>query len=156
MAEFYLNVRRSRHGDSSTLLPLRRPTWGPTGSLSRNMESHALRQRGAHSNYNVGLSPNTFLFIYKIVSRKLLNSEVCGNASGNGISLFTLLKLSVLLVCTNTEGPSRDRAPSYYILIITVFTSDVHGDKSPHILKRPFTYSSHKLKILLRGSTPPH
>jgi len=35
-------------------------------------------------------NPLRTLFIYKLLSRKLLNSEVCGNASGNGNSYFTV------------------------------------------------------------------
>ena len=45
------------------------------------------------------------------------------------IAIFTVLNASGFLICTNTEGPSRDRALSFYILIITVLTSDVHGEK---------------------------
>ena len=75
------------------------------------------------------LESYTIRLIYKLLSRKLLNSEVCGNASGNGHSYFTFPNASDILICTNTEGPSRDRAPSFYILVITVLTSDVHGDK---------------------------
>ena len=56
--------------------------------------------------------------IYKVLSRKLLNSEEYGNASGNGNSYFTFPNAGEILICTNTEGPSRDRAPSFYILII--------------------------------------
>jgi len=64
--------------------------------------------------YTVGHSRprvQKYLFIYVLLSRKLLNSEVCGSASGNGLSLFTVLKASGFLICTHTEGPSRDRAP---------------------------------------------
>ena len=137
----------SRQGDVSSLLPLsrwlwgscnygnfrslslsHRPTRGSTGSIFLNIRGHALQQRGAHSDYSVGLSPYSdpnnnvgrpeyISVIYKVVSRKLLNSEVCGNASGNGNSLFTFPTASGILICTNTEGPSRDRAPSFYILI---------------------------------------
>ena len=92
------------------------------------------------------LESYTIPLIYKLLSRKRLNSEEYGNASGNGTSLFTFPTAGDILICTNTEGPSPDRAPSFYILIITVLTSDVHGDKTPHILKRPFTYSLHELK----------
>ena len=70
----------------------------------------------------------TYLFYIQLLSRKLLNSEVCGNASGYGGSYSTVLWLSVILICTNTEGPSQDRAPSFYILIIPLYT-DVYGEK---------------------------
>ena len=60
-----------------------------------NIRGHALQQHGAYSDHNEGLSPYSdpninvgrpeyISVIYKAVSRKLLNSEVCGNASGNG------------------------------------------------------------------------
>ena len=61
------------------------------------------------SNYTVGhsrLRIQKFPFMYNSVSRKLLNSEVCGNASGNGNSYFTALNASGFLICTHTEGPS--------------------------------------------------
>ena len=45
------------------------------------------------------------------------------------IAYFTVLNASGFLICTNTEGPSRDRAPLFYILIITFFYSDVYGEK---------------------------
>ena len=86
------------------------------------------------------LESYTIPFIYRLFSRKLLNSEVFGNASSNGNSYFTVLNASGFLICTNTEGPSRDRAPSFYILIILFYVGRSWW-KTPHILKRPFTYT---------------
>jgi len=70
------------------------------------------------STYTVGhsrLRVQYYLFIYILLSRKLLNSEVCGNASGNGLSYFTVLNASGFLICTYTEGPSLDCAPLLHI-----------------------------------------
>ena len=38
------------------------------------------------------------------------------------IAIYHLLMRGDILICTNTEGPSRDRAPSFYILIIQLRT----------------------------------
>ena len=103
-------------------------TWGCTVCDRTRPELSCLRCLLTRSGIH-GLESNSTFFIYKLLSRKLLKSEVCGNASGYGDSYFTILMLSVPLICTNTEGPSRDRAPSFYILIITVFYTDVYGEE---------------------------
>ena len=118
---------------------LRELTWFQT--MSRLITTYC----GIH-----GLATATIPLIYKVVSRKLLNSEVCGNASGNGNSLFTLLMLSVLLICTYTEGPSRDRAPSYYILIISVLARTFMVTNTTHTQTSIYLFFFVQLKLLHR------
>jgi len=75
--------------------------------------------------YTVGhsqLRVQKYLFIYNLLSRKLLNSEVCDNASGYGLSVFTVPNASGFLICTHTEGPSPV-VLRCYILIISLYAS---------------------------------
>ena len=96
------------------------------------------------------LESYTIPLIYKLLSRKLLNSEEYGNASGNGNSYFTCPNAGDILICTNTEGPSRDRAPSFYILIILFQRRTFMVKNTTHTQTSIYLHSL-KLKILLGG-----
>jgi len=66
-------------------------------------------------------------------------------------SLFTVLMLSVSLICTHTEGPSPVMLRLH--TIITFLPPDVHGEKHHTYsnVRHIFTYIISQLKLLPEG-----